>query len=379
MSITKNNTYYRFQAYSSGEYLNIYTDGAVKNNTTVTTFKLNSSDNCQIWKSVEYSAYGLSGTILKSRANEGFVLDRLRINDSTGKKNDADVYTLATTATDLKDQLVAIESATQGYCKIKLVHENLYLTVTDEAKKAGGYNVRWLAPTGGVNQLWLAQECTSKYTGILERSKTLPSTIGNSPYIINNIPDNQQSSGFDTNVEFHPGCGFANGTNFNNSSDGTKVKNILQEYIKKVFGSGAVLTDAQTCYYLYGERFANGSGNDFHSGVDVNYYDGAPIYALYGGEIKYAGGSYGTVSVYNSTLGVNINYLHMKNICVKVGDIINAGDKIGYESNVSAYKISPHLHFEVRPAGQNGPAGLTKNTNSTLTTIMPYGYMDGKL
>ena len=123
MSITKNNTYYRFQAYSSGEYLNIYTDGAVKNNTTVTTFKLNSSDNCQIWKSVEYSAYGLSGTILKSRANEGFVLDRLRINDSTGKKNDADVYTLATTATDLKDQLVAIESATQGYCKIKLVQK----------------------------------------------------------------------------------------------------------------------------------------------------------------------------------------------------------------------------------------------------------------
>lgn len=168
MSITKNNTYYRFQAYSSGEYLNIYTDGAVKNNTTVTTFKLNSSDNCQIWKSVEYSAYGLSGTILKSRANEGFVLDRLRINDSTGKKNDADVYTLATSATDLKDQLVAIESATQGYCKIKLVHENLYLTVTDEAKKAGGYNVRWLAPTGGVNQLWLAQECISKTLSLKE-------------------------------------------------------------------------------------------------------------------------------------------------------------------------------------------------------------------
>ena len=57
MSITKNNTYYRFQAYSSGEYLNIYTDGAVKNNTTVTTFKLNSSDNCQIWKSVESVSY----------------------------------------------------------------------------------------------------------------------------------------------------------------------------------------------------------------------------------------------------------------------------------------------------------------------------------
>ena len=66
---------------------------------------------------------------------------------------------------------------------------------------------------------------------------------------------------------------FSDGTNFNTSAAGTAVKKVLQKYIKKVFGSDANLTDAQTCYYLYGERIANGTNQQFHPGVDINYYE----------------------------------------------------------------------------------------------------------
>ena len=192
-----------------------------------------------------------------------------------------------------------------------------------------------------------------------------------------NTVDKQQASGFDMDVEFHPGCGFSDGTNFNTSAAGTAVKKVLQKYIKKVFGSSANLTDAQTCYYLYGERIANGTNQQFHPGVDINYYEGAPIYALYGGTVVYSGGTYGTVSIrVPSQNNIVTNYIHMKNIPVVEGQTVNAGQIIGYQSNAGV--DATHLHFEIRPAGSTGPAGSSLNPRNPLTTIRPYGYMAGE-
>ena len=40
-------------------------------------------------------------------------------------------------------------------------------------------------------------------------------------------------------------------------------------------------------------------------------------------------------------------YCHMKSRAVKVGDIVNAGDKLGIMGN-TGYSFGAHLHFEVR-------------------------------
>lgn len=79
-------------------------------------------------------------------------------------------------------------------------------------------------------------------------------------------------------------------------------------------------------YYLYGERIANGTNQQFHPGVDISYYEGAPIYALYGGTVVYSGGTYGTVSIrVPSQNNIVTNYIHMKNIPVVEGQTVNAG------------------------------------------------------
>lgn len=251
-----------------------------------------------------------------------------------------------------------------------LSDRKIYLTAADN-------NLRWMNYTGGDEQLFTIQEPsnnigTDKKTNILSKEITVPVDIASTPYIITDIPDKGQKNGLDKEVEYHPGCGFANGTNFNSSTAGLDVKNALQKYIKKVFGNTANLTDAQTCYYLYGERIANGYGNQFHPGVDINYYDNAPIYSIYAGIVVYSGGKYGTVSIkVPSQNNVVTNYIHMKGITVNQGDIVNAGQLIGHQGNTGT--TSSHLHFEVRPAGAKGPAGSTYQPFMPMTTIRPYG------
>lgn len=276
--------------------------------------------------------------------------------------------------------LLTVDAANSLY-RIKLIKHDLYLTPASNANNAG---LTWEVASGADNQVW--QLCASQSssgssgedsTGILNKDTTVPSAVAEKPFIITNIPDKQQASGFDTNVEFHPGCGFSDGTNFNTSAAGTAVKKVLQKYIKKVFGSDANLTDAQTCYYLYGERIANGTNQQFHPGVDINYYEGAPIYALYGGTVVYSGGTYGTVSIrVPSQNNIVTNYVHMKNIPVVKNQTVNAGQIIGYQSNAGV--AATHLHFEIRPAGSTGPAGSSYNPSNPLTTIRPYGYMAGE-
>ncbi len=152
----------------------------------------------------------------------------------------------------------------------------------------------------------------------------------------------------------------------------------MQEFIKAVYPANTTLPVNKTTYYLFGERQFNDYGN-FHSGVDVAGQDSDEIRTLYKGEVVFADGSYGTVSVKVPALNnIVTNYVHMKNIRVSVGDIIEKGTVIGQQSNVSTESIGSHLHFEVRVPGSAGPAPLINNEAYSLTNILPYGYMDGK-
>lgn len=86
-----------------------------------------------------------------------------------------------------------------------------------------------------------------------------------------------------------------------------------------------------------------------HSGVDYAAASGTPVMAAAGGtveEVKYDTTDYGYHVVINHGT-IKTLYGHLSKIFVRVGQTVNAGDKIalsGQTGNVTG----PHLHFEVR-------------------------------
>ncbi len=88
----------------------------------------------------------------------------------------------------------------------------------------------------------------------------------------------------------------------------------------------------------------------FHSGLDIaGTKIGEPIYAADGGTVIFAGnrGNYGIMVKIQHEDGVVTFYSHMKNFCVKEGDKVYKGQKIG-EVGMTGLTTGPHLHFEVR-------------------------------
>lgn len=372
MGYESGKTYWIVPQNDTGVALSVYGNTAVSENRNVVVWsKQDIAD--QLWRVDVENGYAR----IKSTIDDAYALNIWLGSSNYGN---CDIHTWSGNLEDSKINFRTVD-ASQNLYLIQNYRNNadndLYLTAESTGS---GANVKWTGRNTGLNQVWKLIEKTGgggDNSDILSKDTSVPTAVASNPFIITDIPDKAQAGGLDKNVEYHPGCGFRDGMNFNASAEGTAVKAALQKYIKKVFGSGANLTDAQTCYYLFGERIANGSGQQFHPGVDINYYDNAPIYALYSGTVVYSGGTYGTVSIrVPSQQNIVTNYVHMKGITVNVGDTVAAGQMIGHQG--SAGTNATHLHFEVRQAGAVGPAGSTYQPYNPLTTIKPYGYMTGE-
>jgi murein DD-endopeptidase MepM/ murein hydrolase activator NlpD len=95
-----------------------------------------------------------------------------------------------------------------------------------------------------------------------------------------------------------------------------------------------------------------GGGWQFHEGIDICAYYGAPIRATADGTVKYTGwcGGYGyTIGIYHRD-SIETLYGHLSRIVVKYGETVKKGQVIGYEGN-SGFSTGPHLHYEIRVNG----------------------------
>lgn len=104
------------------------------------------------------------------------------------------------------------------------------------------------------------------------------------------------------------------------------------------------------------------SKTQFHKGIDISCRNETLLATENNGKVvgvnhnANTGGAKSVTIEYNREDGskYQTTYMHMSNIDVKVGDMVNAGDKIGVSGNTGTRTTGPHLHFEVKTVAADG-------------------------
>ena len=101
--------------------------------------------------------------------------------------------------------------------------------------------------------------------------------------------------------------------------------------------------------YLYSD---GGKAGAVHHGIDYATPRGTPVHASGAGRVAMAKNRImtGHTIVLEHLPGVFSLYYHLDGISVREGEMVEAGRKIG-ESGATGLITGPHLHWEVRAAG----------------------------
>ena len=102
-----------------------------------------------------------------------------------------------------------------------------------------------------------------------------------------------------------------------------------------------------------GNRFHPISGEwKNHSGMDIGCGYGDPVWAAAGGAVTLAEyyGGYGNCVMIDHYNGYYTLYGHLSSIAVSSGQLVAAGQTIGYVGS-TGNATGPHLHFEIRQSG----------------------------
>lgn len=108
---------------------------------------------------------------------------------------------------------------------------------------------------------------------------------------------------------------------------------------------------------MSGYRYTSGYGSRWgrlHAGIDLAAPVGTPIFAVSSGTVikaAYTGACGNNVWVKHWEGSVT-RYCHMDYMSVSVGQRVAPGQKLGGNGNTGR-SYGPHLHFEVRPGGEN--------------------------
>lgn len=121
---------------------------------------------------------------------------------------------------------------------------------------------------------------------------------------------------------------------------------------------------------------------DFHNGIDLRAAVGTPIKAALSGKIVGVGDngrySYGKwIAIDHGSFNIITLYGHLSLQKVKIGQMVNTGDIIGY-SGSTGYSTGPHLHFSVFTSESYMLLESTKVSNLFIpigATINPLDYL----
>lgn len=133
-------------------------------------------------------------------------------------------------------------------------------------------------------------------------------------------------------------------------------------------------------YSLYGAKYDQSVpmyGGQYHPGIDMTYYDGAPIYAARSGTVADHGNIYVTIQSGNEYL----IYVHLipKTGLIDGSEVVAGETIIGYQSSQGT--TVSHLHIEVHDAGDGSfsnkhPQQPTASANTNMPyTIVPYDHL----
>ena len=104
------------------------------------------------------------------------------------------------------------------------------------------------------------------------------------------------------------------------------------------------------------------SKTQFHKGIDISCHNEPLLATENNGKVvgvnqnTNTGGGKSVTIEYNREDGskYQATYMHMSNIDVKVGDMVQAGQRIGVSGNTGTRTTGPHLHFEVKSIAADG-------------------------
>lgn len=104
---------------------------------------------------------------------------------------------------------------------------------------------------------------------------------------------------------------------------------------------------------------------EFHTGLDIYNYYGAPIYAANNGVVTQAGwyGTYGIFVGINHNNGYATGYGHMSYLAegIRVGSVVERGQIIGY-IGATGVATGPHVHFEIFYGASHPGYNYSKST-----------------
>ncbi len=92
---------------------------------------------------------------------------------------------------------------------------------------------------------------------------------------------------------------------------------------------------------------------EFHTGIDIANYYGAPVRAAESGKVIFVGRNrgYGKMIIIRHTNGYSTRYAHLSKYRVRHGRRVRQGQIIGYVGS-TGLSTGPHLHFEIRHFGK---------------------------
>lgn len=103
---------------------------------------------------------------------------------------------------------------------------------------------------------------------------------------------------------------------------------------------------------VYGYSRLTGASTIAHKGTDFRAATGTPVYAMNSGKVAYTDylRNYGNTIIIDHGLGLLTIYMHLSEVGVKKGDMLDKGQFIA-KSGESGYVLGPHLHLTVRING----------------------------